>query len=290
MDSLDSTSVTPHRIRIGPAGWSYKDWEGIVYPAAPGRRFDPLAFLADSFDTIEVNSSFYRIPPPGHAASWVRRTAANPEFRFAAKLWRGFTHQTDAAAGDADAFRRFLAPLAESGRLGALLIQFPWSFKDSPESRLRLERLFEAFRDYPAVVEFRHGSFQQEEIFELLAAHRVGFANIDQPLFGDSVRPAAVATAPLAYIRLHGRNYAKWFEHEESWERYDYLYTKEELAPWVERARALAAEHEVYVITNNHFRGQAIVNALDLQRELGQPAEAWQTLQAAWPDRFREKE
>ena len=124
-----------HRVRIGPAGWSYKDWEGVVYPAAPGRRFDQLAYLARYFDAIEVNSSFYRIPPPAHAVSWARRTASNPDFRFTAKLYRGFTHEKAVEPGDAEAFRRFLDPLAEAGRLGALLVQFPWSFRNDAENR-----------------------------------------------------------------------------------------------------------------------------------------------------------
>lgn len=260
-------------IRVGPAGWSYKDWEGTVYPPH-GSRFDHLSYLAGWFDTIEVNSSFYRIPPPTHAKSWVRRVAGNDAFRFTAKSYRGFTHEKSAlSVEDVAAFREFLAPFAAEGRLGCVLHQFPWSFRNGEESRERLSQLIEAFRGFPQVVEVRHGSFQSEEFVTFLRELDVGFANVDQPLFSDSVKPATIVTGNVAYARFHGRNYQKWFAHEESWERYDYLYSKEELAPWVGRIREMASEKDVYVVTNNHFRGQAIVNAGDLKRELGQSAD-----------------
>ena len=272
-------------IRVGPAGWSYKDWEGTVYPPH-GSRFDHLSYLAEWFDTIEVNSSFYRIPPPTHAKSWVRRVAANDAFRFTAKSYRGFTHEKSAlSVEDVAAFREFLAPFAAEGRLGCVLHQFPWSFRNGEESRERLSQLIEAFRGFPQVVEVRHGSFQSEEFVSFLRELDVGFANIDQPLFSDSVKPATVVTGNVAYARFHGRNYQKWFAHEESWERYDYLYSKEELEPWVGRIREMASEKDVYVVTNNHFRGQAIVNAGDLKRELGQSAAVPPQVMATYGER-----
>ena len=275
-----------HSVRIGPAGWSYKDWEGIVYPPSPGRRFDPLGYLAGYFDTIEVNSSFYRIPPPTHATSWVRRTAFNPEFRFTTKLFRGFTHEKSPEPGDVAAFRQFLDPLAEAGKLGALLIQYPWSFKASAESLDRLAGVLDSFRDYPKAIEVRHSSFDTPEFLEMLEGKNATFVNIDQPLFSDSIKPGAHDVGPVGYVRLHGRNYQKWFAHEESWERYDYLYTPDELAPWIERTKKLSAKNDVYVITNNHFRGQAIVNAVELKRGLGLPAEVPTSLKEAYPERF----
>jgi uncharacterized protein YecE (DUF72 family) len=257
-------------LRIGPAGWSYTDWEGTVYPPH-GKRFDPLAYLAGYFDTIEINSPFYRIPPPSHAESWVRRVAANPEFRFTTKVYRGFTHESAPLAPDEiRAFRNYLDPLASGGRLGAILLQFPWSFRNSEESRERLAALFEAFAGYPTALEVRHATFQNDDFTAFLEQHGVAWVNVDQPLFHDSVKPADTATGPLAYVRLHGRNYEKWFAHEESWERYNYLYSREELEPWAGRIRTMAAARDTYVITNNHFRGQAILNAADLKEALGQ--------------------
>jgi uncharacterized protein YecE (DUF72 family) len=272
-------------IRIGPAGWSYTDWEGTVYPPH-GSKFDALAYLAQFFDTIEINSPFYRIPPPTHAKSWVRRVASNRDFKFTTKIFRGFTHEKEAiAADDVKAFRQYLDPLMDSDRLGAILMQFPWSFRNTPEARVKLAELFDAFRDYPRALEVRHASFQNDEFIAFLDEQDVAWVNVDQPLFSDSVKPADTVTGPLAYVRLHGRNYEKWFAHAESWERYNYLYSKDELEPWVKRIERMAKEKEAYVITNNHFRGQAIVNAVDLEESLGMEAKLPPQLYEAYPDR-----
>lgn len=274
------------KIRIGPAGWSYKDWEGVVYPPH-GSKFDPLGYLARFFDTIEINSPFYRIPPPAHAKSWVKRVAANDDFRFTTKIFRGFTHESAAfSKADVKAFRNYLDPLMEADRLGAILIQFPWSFKNTPEARGKLVALFEAFAAYPKSLEVRHATFQEPELFDFLDEHDVGWVNVDQPLFHDSVKPADTVTGPVAYARLHGRNYEKWFAHGESWERYNYLYSAQELEPWVERIERMGRSRDTYVITNNHFRGQAILNAGDLKDALGQDGTLPPQLKEAYPDRF----
>jgi uncharacterized protein YecE (DUF72 family) len=264
------TNFSGHPIRVGPAGWSYTDWEGTVYPPH-GSRFDALAYLASFFDTIEINSPFYRIPPPTHSRSWVRRVSSNRDFKFTTKIFRGFTHEkAQPPAEDVRAFRNYLDPLRDAGRLGAVLLQYAWSFKNSPESIAKLETLFQSFDGYPLALEVRHASFQNDAFLQFLNAHNVAWVNVDQPLFHESVKPSDTLTGPLGYVRLHGRNYEKWFAHEESWERYNYLYSKEELSPWVERIQRMAGKKETYVITNNHFRGQAIVNAADLKEALGQ--------------------
>ena len=276
----------PHSIRVGPAGWSYTDWEGTVYPKH-GSKFDPLAYLAGFFDTIEINSPFYRIPPVSHAKSWVRRVSANGDFRFTTKIFRGFTHEkASLSESDVKAFRAYLDPLMEAGRLGALLLQFPWSFKNSEESREKLTALFGAFPGYPKALEVRHATFQSDDFFRFLDDHGVGFVNVDQPLFSDSVKPSDTVTGAVAYARFHGRNYQKWFAHEESWERYNYLYSKEELDPWVDRIENMARNQDTYVITNNHFRGQAVVNAGELKRSLGQSGEVPPQLASTYADRF----
>ncbi len=263
----------PHRIRIGPAGWSYKDWEGIVYPAGRGSRFDQLAFIASYFDLVEVNSSFYRTPPSTHAASWLRRTASNPNFCFTAKLAKSFTHADQyPSRSETEAFRRFLDPLQRNDRLGALLIQFPWSFRMGEDALHRLSRILSDFRDYTKVVEVRHSSFQTGEFLNFLEAHDASLANIDQPIIGDSLPPTDLTTGPVGYARLHGRNYQKWFEHDQAWERYDYLYSMEELEPWVRRIETMSLSRDVFVVTNNHFRGQAILNAAELKTALGIPS------------------
>lgn len=272
-------------IRVGPAGWSYKDWEGTVYPPH-GSKFDHLAYLASFFDTIEINSPFYRIPPATHAKSWVRRVSTNPDFKFTTKVFRGFTHEkAKLAEADVKDFRNYLDPLMEAGRLGAILLQFPWSFKHSPESCEKLEALFEAFAAYPKALEVRHSSFQTKDFVRWLDEHEVAWVNVDQPLFDNSVKPADTATGPVAYVRFHGRNYEKWFAHEESWERYDYLYSQKELEPWVDRIETMARNKDAYVITNNHFRGQAIVNAGEIKDALGQDGKVPPQLKEVYPDR-----
>jgi uncharacterized protein YecE (DUF72 family) len=272
-------------IRVGPAGWSYTDWEGTVYPKH-GSKFDALAYLASFFDTIEINSPFYRIPPPTHAKSWLRRVGNNPNFKFTTKVFRGFTHEAATLAeADVKAFRNYLDPLMENDRLGALLLQFPWSFKDTPEARVKLLELFEAFKDYPKALEVRHASFQNDELLSFLEEHDVGFVNVDQPLFSDSVKPSDIAVGPIAYARFHGRNYEKWFAHAETWERYNYLYTQSELEPWVDRINSMAKDKDTYVITNNHFRGQAVINAGELKGALGQDSKVPPQLKEVYPDR-----
>jgi uncharacterized protein YecE (DUF72 family) len=277
--------LSDHRIRVGPAGWSYTDWEGTVYP--PHRsKFDHLAYLASFFDTIEINSPFYRIPPPAHARSWVRRIAANPDFKFTTKIFRGFTHDKDGATDDdVKAFRNYLDPLADAGRLGAVLVQYPWSFKNSTESIDRLDAVFRAFSGYPLALEVRHSSFQNDVFLQYLNERNVSWVNVDQPLFSDSVKPSNVMSGPVGYVRLHGRNYEKWFAHNESWERYNYLYSKQELAPWVDRISGMSKEKETYVVTNNHFRGQAVVNATDIQDALGIEAKVPPQLKETYGDR-----
>ncbi len=276
-----------HRIRVGPAGWSYPDWEKVVYPPH-GSKFDHLAYLASFFDTIEINSPFYRIPPPTHAKSWIRRVADNPDFRFTTKVFRGFTHEKpDLADADVAAFRNSLDPLMDADRLGAILLQFPWSFKNTPEASDKLTALFHAFASYPKALEVRHASFQNSDFVAFLDEHDVSWVNVDQPLFHDSVKPADAVTGPLAYVRFHGRNYEKWFAHEESWERYNYLYSKEELEPWVDRIETMARSRDVFVVTNNHFRGQAIVNAGDLEESLGLRATLPPQLKEVYGDRVR---
>src|SRR5258708_16193509 len=209
---------TDHPARIGPAGWSYSDWEGTVYPPH-GSRFDHLAYLASFFDTIEINSPFYRIPPPTHARSWLRRVANNPNFKFTTKIFRGFTHhKTPLSADDVRAFRDYLDPLIADDRLAAILIQFPWSFKASDESRERITKLVDAFEGYPRALEVRHATFQNDDFRDFLEDRNVSWVNVDQPLFHDSVKPAATLTGPVGYVRLHGRNSEKWFAHDDSWD------------------------------------------------------------------------
>lgn len=274
-------------IRIGPAGWSYKDWEGTVYPQKPGKNFDPLEYLARFFNTIEINSSFYRPPTPSTTKAWAKRVAANKQFTFTAKLHRLFTHERGkATAADEKEFHEGMVPLLKAGKLGALLLQFPWSFKNTVEDRIYLAELLEKFSEYPLVLEVRHASWNTPAMYEWLQERSVGICNIDQPVFSKSIRPSALTTSPVGYVRLHGRNYQNWFRDKAPRdERYNYLYSFDELDPWLKRIKEVAKQtRETYVITNNHFRGQAVVNAVEIDAALKEhPVPAPEPLFAIYP-------
>ena len=252
-------------IRVGTAGWDYPDWRGIVYPRPKPRGFDPLAYLSRFFKTIEINSTFYRPVKPEVARGWVDRASGNPSFRFTAKLWRRFTHERGNpwSREEVAEARAGLDVMAEQGRLGAVLLQFPWSFKREDDNQAWLEGLFQAFTSLPLVLEVRHASWADAEVIAWLSERGIGLVNVDQPLFKRSIKPAAHATSPIGYVRLHGRNYREWFRKAAGRdERYDYLYQPHELAPWVERIKQLAGEtEEVYAVTNNHRFGKAPANA-----------------------------
>jgi uncharacterized protein YecE (DUF72 family) len=300
----------PVPIRVGPAGWSYEDWAGIVYPSRPARGYDRLTAIASLFDAVEINSTFYRIPPASQTESWPRRVEGNPRFAFTVKLFRGFTHERDAGGAEEQAFRDALAPLEDSGRLGAVLVQFPFSFHATAPNREYLRGLLGHVDDLPLAVEFRHEEWNSPETLASLSAHGAAFVNIDQPRISDNLGATAHVTAPLAYFRFHGRNAQSWFaENTAAYERYDYLYRDEELAPWAGRirdaARTLseppadasevaevggrradprAASRGVYAVLNNHFRGQSVANALELQYELtGEVREVPESLIETYP-------
>jgi uncharacterized protein YecE (DUF72 family) len=290
--SLFQSTGRNSTLRVGPAGWNYKDWEGIVYPATSS---DPLSFLADYCDTIEINSSFYAPPRAKDTASWARRVRNNPRFRFTAKAWRKVSHEFEAGEGvslaaGCEEVRRSMAPLVEAGVLGALLVQFPWRFRNVPENMEYLEKLFGMLAGFPLVLEVRHGGWNEEFFYGFLREKKVAFCNVDQPVIGNSLRPGERATARLGYFRLHGRNYGNWFKEDAGRDaRYDYMYTKSEVHQLSEQIRRLQqSTEETYAITNNHFRGQALVNAMEILEELdGRPPVAPPLLVAAYPDRLK---
>jgi uncharacterized protein YecE (DUF72 family) len=263
-----ASSSSPGRIRIGPAGWSYADWAGYVYPTPRPRDFHEASYLAEFFDTIEINTSFYQPLRADHAALWLERVAANPRFIFTAKLWQKFTHDPSATTEDERSVRAGFDVLRNAEKLGAVLAQFPFSFHRSHETTVTLAELLKRFADYPLAVELRHASWQNNETLDFLREHNTGFCNIDQPLIGRSLEPSAEATSAVGYVRLHGRRYDTWFSDDPetpAHERYNYLYSGDELAPWVTRIRSLSAHtRNVFVVTNNHFQGKAVVNALEL--------------------------
>jgi uncharacterized protein YecE (DUF72 family) len=268
-----STRMPAPILRVGPAGWSYSDWSGYVYPSRRPKGFHEATYLAEFFDTIEINTSFYQPLRPDHAAQWIDRVAANPRFVFTAKLWQRFTHdirsiKSGSAASEEREVRAGFDVLRAAQKLGAVLLQFPFSFHRTAETFAYLTALLKRFADYPLVVEVRHGSWDSPETLEFLRTNGVSFCNIDQPIIGRSLAPSAQATAAVGYVRLHGRRYDTWFSDDAkiaAHERYNYLYSAEELAPWVTRVRKVGEQaRNTFVITNNHFQGKAVVNALQL--------------------------
>jgi uncharacterized protein YecE (DUF72 family) len=301
--TADPTPV--HDIRIGTAGWSCKDWDGIFYPSGlEHRKQHKLEYLARFFDTTEINTSFYGPLKPELAKLWCRKVAVvNPRFLFTAKLYRAFTHSpiavmepTSAATirptdDDELRTREGLDAIANEGRLGALLIQFPVSFKNTSLNREYLDRLLRQFIEYPRVVEVRHSSWNDAETLAAFAEKNVGFCNIDQPVLGRSLAPTEHVTAPIAYVRLHGRNYENWFveqgsEADNRNDRYNYLYNANELAGWKNRIASIGEKAQTtYVITNNHFESKAGVNALELKALLtGKRVLAPRTLMEKYPE------
>ena len=266
-----TTAGSQATIRFGPAGWMYKDWQGIVYPAPKPRGFDSLRYISTFFDTVEVNSSYYGPPTARTAEAWVRRVEDAASFRFTAKLWKRFTHERDKAwsTAEVDLVRAGFDVLADAGKLGSVLLQFPWSFKRTDENREWLGDVTHTFSRYPLVVEVRHTSWLTADFFQTLEQEGIGFVNIDQPMYGDSIGPSSHVTSHVGYVRVHGRNYKEWFRDKTPVEqRYNYLYTAEELEPWAKRAQEIAADpatREVYVITNNHYKGKAVANAVMLK-------------------------
>lgn len=266
-------------IKIGTAGWSYKDWDGIVYPASFKKDRHPVEYLAQYFDLIEINSSFYGHIKPEIGMLWCRKArAVNKHFIFTAKLNKGFTHSpvaviesTSAAtirphSDDEKLAKEGLDSLANEGMLGALLAQFPISFKNTNENRDYLETVISRFKQYPLVIEVRHSSWNNEGTLRYFAKMGIAFCNIDQPRLGLAIGPTEYVTSPLAYVRLHGRNYDKWFDSDSRDDRYNYLYSEQELRGWKQHIVNIAKKAQVtYVVTNNHFEGKAAVNALQLK-------------------------
>lgn len=284
-------------LRIGPAGWSYTDWAGYVYPAPRPKGFHEAAYLARFFDTIEINTSFYQPLNPEHAKQWIERVAANPRFVFTAKLWQRFTHEADYAkppgsdvsAQDERAVRDGFDALLRAGKLGAVLLQFPFAFHRTPETEKYLESLLDRFAEYPLALEVRHSSWNDVAVLAFLREHNVAICNIDQPLIGRSLEPSEFTTSPLGYVRMHGRRYDTWFNDNPEipqHERYNYLYSTQELQPWADRIRTVEAKtRATFVITNNHYLGKAVVNALELIAMLkGTKVEVPEPLRIHYPE------
>lgn len=270
----------------------------MFYPKPRPKGFDELAFYARHFNTVEVNSTFYGQPRADVCRSWARRTPA--DFEFAVKLYQKFTHpgmyrqrvskslpddaKSDATAiaalarpnaADLDEFRRGIDPLATSGKLGALLAQFPPSFKNDAASRDYIAWLLRAFADYSVAVELRHATWSDDlqATLALLNQFQAAWVQIDEPKFRFSIRQNYLPNIKgFYYMRLHGRNVQQWWRHDKSEDRYNYLYSEDELKEFtdtLDAARRLVKK--AYLFTNNHYSAKSIANAKMIQEQLGEP-------------------
>jgi uncharacterized protein YecE (DUF72 family) len=265
--------ATPPILRCGPSGWEHPHWINVVYPRPRPRNFHSLEFLSSLFDLVEIGSSFQDMPKPEISRLWLKKIAANPNFTFTAKLHRTFTHERQLDEGQMKTFKEGLKPLLREGRLGALLMQFPWSFRYTQENRDFVIKLRRAFHEFPLVAEMRHASWMQDEALGTLIDYKVGFCNIDQPQYTKAMPPTAFLTSSIGFVRLHGRNCFNWYQEYPDGgkpaSRYDYLYSTSELQEWVQRitnVRKYAGT--MYVVTNNDAGGKAVVNGLQLQAML----------------------
>ncbi len=280
------------RVRIGTSGWNYPSgagtWNGVFYPPKgrahrpPG--FDELGYYATHFDTVEVNSTFYRIPSPEVTRRWVQRTPQT--FEFSIKLYQKFTHPkmfadatgaatTDVTQDDVDLVRASLEPVQTAGKLGALLAQFPPSFKRNTVNHDYLGWLLTALEESPVAVELRHRSWSDDVGGTLSLLNDLGAAwvQIDEPKFRFSIEQNYLPNVTsFYYMRLHGRNADAWWTHERAEDRYDYLYSAPELKPIAETADAASRlVKKSYVYLNNHFAAKAVANTIVLKHQLGIP-------------------
>jgi len=260
-------------IKIGTSGFSYDDWVGPVYPEELSRR-EWLSYYAREFDTCELNTTFYRMPAPAMLERMAEKVP--PGFLFSVKAFQGITHEREEGLKLAPEFTEALEPLREAGKLGAVLAQFPYSFHPTEENQQYLMRLRQAFGPAPVVVEFRDAKWATEDTFDILEEMGLGYCCVDEPPLKGLMPPIAAATGPVAYVRFHGRNSAKWWQHAEAWERYDYTYKPEELQEWIPKLQALDSRAPLTLVyANNHWSGQAVDTARQLRlllEQAGQPA------------------
>jgi len=257
-------------IFVGTSGFSYEDWKGKFYPPdMPSNKF--LDFYSRHFSALEVNYTYYQMPATRTIEGMVRNSHGKVTMAF--KLHGSMTHERTAGSEEAKIFSEALKPLKEAGVLGPILAQFPYSFKPSGENRRFIEQLAGRFEGYDLVVEFRNANWISESTFQWLTHERLSYCCVDEPRLKGLIPPKAVATGPIGYIRFHGRNEKQWWNHNKAEQRYDYLYSSDELKEWVPKIKQVAgATKKTFIFTNNHFEAKAVNNAqmlLDLIKDIG---------------------
>ena len=268
------------RIFIGTSGYSFPDWVGPFYPAGT-RSSDFLSFYARRFDTVEVNSTYYRVPHPGVLERMEKNTPAG--FRFMVKANQAMTHERSLEPALVRGFLDVLEPLKAAGKYEGLLAQFPWSFRRTAQNEAHLSALRDALAGEPLFIEFRHVSWAVPDLADWLRERRLGFCAVDEPRLEGLMPPMAMVTGDDAYVRFHGRNAENWWGARSSassgpgageagrGDRYDYDYRSGELEEWVQKVRALAEQaRRTYLFFNNCHAGQAARSAKLMQELLRQ--------------------
>ncbi|RMG60852.1 MAG: DUF72 domain-containing protein [Calditrichaeota bacterium] len=248
--------------RVGTSGFSYQDWRGVFYPEdlPTGKMLD---YYAQYFNTVEVNSTYYRIPNRAVFYHLSRKTP--PDFDFMVKTHQETTHQRQNPEQAMQALIEAVQPLVEAGKFSGFLAQFPYSFKNTPENRDYLKQTRELAGDYPLFVEFRNWTWNRQEVFQFLRENNLGYVNVDQPRLRGLLPPQSVLTTDAGYVRFHGRNKQEWWQGTNE-TRYNYLYTEEELKEWLGRiATLLKQSKRTHIFFNNHPQGKAVKNALQLK-------------------------
>ncbi len=214
----------------------------------------------------EINFTYYKMP---NKFIFYHMQEKTPEdFTFIVKAHQSMTHKI----GRDVPFKEFMEacqPLVEANKFGGILAQFPWSFKNDQKNRQYLARLRHQIQDHPIFVEFRNDTWMQEPVFEFLRKLDLSFVSVDEPQLSGLLPPEAKATTNQGYVRFHGRNKQKWWKHDHSYERYNYLYSPEELGDWVKKVQEMSKHlTRVYISMNNHFQGKAVFNARQLAHML----------------------
>ena len=253
-------------IYLGTSGFSYNDWVGPFYPSGMPKR-EWLFHYAYEFDACEINATYYALPKPAILESMARKTGRG--FLFTVKANQQMTHERVNNEEVFRVFREMLTPLIEWGKLGCVLAQFPNSFRFNTRNRDYVETFRERMGDLPIVIEFRNLGWLREDVLGWLRQCELGFCCVDEPPLPNLLPPIAEATSKIAYVRLHGRNKEKWWQHEHAYERYDYSYSPEELEEWLPKIRYLdQTADRTFVFANNHWRAQAVSTIRQLKMML----------------------
>lgn len=254
-------------IYIGTSGFSYDDWKGYFYPEKLSKK-DMLGYYAHQFPAVEINSSYYAIPGARSFASMIDKTPDS--FKFVVKAHKDMTHAENPDPNAFDMFLGAITPLQDAGQFGCMLAQYPWAFKKNPDNQDELRRFRDRVGDLPTVIEFRNAEWVEPETFELLNELNFGFCSVDEPHLKGLMPDVTAVTSSIGYVRFHGRNAKKWWKHDEAYERYDYLYSEDELQEWVPKVENVSLQaQDTYLFFNNHFQGKAPKNAKMFARMLG---------------------